>query len=113
MSPFIQNGHAENSIVLNNDDDMVYNDIIENITLTNAYLETIDKDAELTDNKKLKDKLQAQDDEVRKLQDILDEKSKHLRALNEQLECKKADLHQYKNQALSNYQSKSFQVNIS
>lgn len=104
MSPFIQNGLLD-SVILDRDSDDIYNDISENINLANACL---DESLDLTDNKKLIDKLQLQDAEIENLKQQLNDKAKQLHVLNGDLKQIKANLGYYTVRAKENQDRKLF-----
>lgn len=106
MSPFIQNGIGlVDSMVLDSEGDDIYNDIVENINLANASL---NESLDLTDNKKLIDKLQLQDSKIENLKQQLNDKDKHLDELTGCLEQMKANLAQYSDRAKDNVARKLY-----
>ncbi|KAG4070697.1 hypothetical protein HA402_013617 [Bradysia odoriphaga] len=84
---------------MSNQDD-IYSDIMDQIAHAK---ETLAEAKNLTDNKKLEEKLVMQDVKVENLKQTLSLKTKQLHELNEQLKCKKADAAQCKNQRSSNF----------
>lgn len=81
-------------------DNGIYNDIVDQIAHTR---ETLVEAKQLTDNKRLQEKLLLQDVKVENLKQTLDLKAKQLQALNERLRCKKADVGQCQNQRSYNF----------